>query len=76
MHTVRRFCAILAILTLLLCLLCACSGEGEPTPYAVEEHTHVYGHWYDAAPDEEGAPVTKEVRYCKICNNAEIREKE
>ena len=76
MHTVRRFCAILAILTLLLCLFCACAGEGEPASYETQAHTHVYGHWYDAAPDEEGAPVTKEVRYCKICNNAEIREKE
>jgi hypothetical protein len=51
-------------------------GEGEPTPYETEAHTHVYGHWYDAAPDEEGVPVTKEVRYCKICNHEEIREKE
>ena len=76
MNTVCRFCAVLVILAMLSCLLCACAGEGEPTPYEAEAHTHVYGHWHDAAPENEGEPVTKEVRYCKICNNEELRERE
>ena len=76
MNTAHRFCAVFAILALLLFLLCACATQGEPTLYAVEAHTHIYGHWYDAAPEAEGEPVTKEVRYCKICNCEELRDKE
>ena len=76
MNTCRRFCAILAILALISCLFCACAGEGTPTPYEIGEHTHVYGYWHDAVPEAEGEPVTKEVRYCKICNQEELREKE
>ena len=72
----RRFGVIFMILTLLWCLLCACATQGEPTPYEVEAHTHVYGHWHDAAPEAEGEPVTKEVRYCKVCNHEEIKNKE
>ena len=75
MNTCCRFCAIFVTLALCACLLCACAGEGEPTPYE-REHTHVYGHWYDVAPEEEGAPVTKQVRYCKICNQEEFKDKE
>ena len=76
MRTYGRFCVILMIVTLLFCLLCACAGEGDPVAYENEAHTHVYGHWCDAAPETEGAPVTKEVRYCKICHAEDIREKE
>ena len=69
MHTFRRFFAILMVFALLVCLLCACAGEGEPTRYE-QEHTHVYGHWYDST--EAG----REVRYCKICGTYEVRVKE
>ena len=69
-----RFLAFFAILALLCCLFSACSGRGESEPYA-GEHTHVYGHWQDAAPTS-GDEVTHEVRYCKICHHEEIRDKQ
>ncbi len=71
-----RFCAVLALLLLLSCALLACAGEGDPTAYENEAHTCVFGHWYDAAPEGEGQPVTHEVRYCKICHAEDVREKE
>ncbi len=75
MRTYLRFCVCFMVLTLLFCLLCACAGEGDPITYNGQEHTHVYGHWYDAAPETADAPVTHEVRYCKICHAEDVREK-
>ena len=70
-----RFFALFAGIRLLLSfLLTGCSAKGEPTPYR-REHAHVYGDWYDAAPDEEGAPITRQVRYCKICRDEQTRER-
>ena len=68
--------AILALLLLLSCALLSCAGEGDPITYNGQEHTHVYGHWYDAAPETEGGAVTHEVRYCKICHAEDVRVKE
>lgn len=73
---IRRICAVLALLTCLSWMLVACAESGEPIPYTAGEHIHAYGHWVDAAPENEGAPVTKEVRYCKVCHLEEVREKE
>ena len=61
-----RIAKIAALLLVLAFLLCACGARGEVLSYA-EEHTHVYGYWYDTTPatcQAEGARV----RYCKICH--------
>ena len=55
-----------ALLLALVFLLCACATRSGVLSYT-EEHTHVYGHWYDTTPvtcQEAGARV----RYCKICH--------
>ena len=75
LRTYLRFCVVLMILALLSCVLPACEEAGDPVTYSEVEHTHTYGHWYDAAPETEGAPVTREVRYCKICHAEDVREK-
>ena len=75
MTRLRGYGAFLLILVLLAGVLCACAGKGDGTPYT-EEHTHTFGHWYDAEPESEGAPVTLQVRYCKICHAEETRAKE
>ena len=72
----QRFLTLLALVLLCISLLCACASQGEPAAYDTGEHTHVYGKWCDAAPTEEGAAVTHEVRYCKICHAEETRSKE
>ena len=75
MNTYARFCVVLACLVLLLCLLAACAADGEPEAYLPAEHTHTYGYWYDAAP-EEGDTAPRQVRYCRICHAEEVRVKE
>ena len=76
MRTYARFCVIFLVLAaLLLCV--ACAADGEPQSYDTENHAHSFsGEWYDVAPAEEGAPVTEEVHYCRICHAAETRPKE
>ena len=76
LRTYLRFCVIALLLALLACALLACAQTGDPVTYGEGEHTCVFGHWCDAAPDAEGGAVTKEVRYCKICHTEETREKE
>lgn len=71
-----KFFVILVILALVLCGLTACAGEGRTVVYAEQEHTCAFGRWSDAAPESEGAPITHEVRYCKVCHAEETRVKE
>lgn len=70
-----RVFAVLAALALLLCVTTACGGEGRTVTYAEQEHTCAFGHWSDAAPENEGDPITQEVRYCKVCHAEELRPK-
>jgi hypothetical protein len=69
-----RFLAIFVIATLLLLSLSGCEGDHKSHPYEDSTHTHVYGHWQDAATAE--GERAKEVRYCKICHLEEIRDKQ
>ena len=74
MNAIRKICAALAVLCALL--LVACTANGEPQAYANGECVHSFsGQWYDVAPAEEGAPVTEQVHYCRICHAAETRPK-
>ena len=75
MRYVRSF-AVMAALALLLCAVTACAGEGRTVTYAEQEHICAFGHWSDAAPANEGEPVTHEVRYCKVCHKEELRVRE
>jgi len=59
----RIFALLCAVLVL---LLTACGGTGDPVLYVDESHEHVYGFWYDVKPltcVSEG----EQIRYCKIC---------
>lgn len=74
MHRIKRYGALLLALLLLTGALCACAGEGKPTPYA-GEHIHTFGPWQDAtevAADGSRVPAGQ-IRYCKICNAEERR---
>ena len=51
-----------ALLAALLLFGCSC-GARRAEPYE-KEHEHVYGFWYEA---EDGT----QVRYCKICHQAQ-----
>ncbi len=62
MRTVK----VTALLLALLFLLCACGARDGVHAYT-EEHTHVYGHWYDATPATCQTSGVR-VRYCKICH--------
>lgn len=61
-----RIVRITALLLALLFLLCACGARDGVHAYT-EEHTHVYGHWYDATPATCQTSGVR-VRYCKICH--------
>lgn len=61
-----RIVKITALFLALLFLLCACSARKGVHAYT-EEHTHVYGYWYDATPATCQASGVR-VRYCKICH--------
>ena len=75
MNAIRRICVALAVLCALF--LVACTADGAPQPYANGACVHSFSStWYDVAPAEEGAPVTEEVHYCRICHTPETREKE
>lgn len=76
MKAYLRLCAVFVSLMLLAGILSACADVGDPVTYGEIDHTHVYGHWYDVAPEEDGEPVTRQARYCKICHDEDIREKE
>ena len=74
--TYVKFFVLLAILALFWCGLTACAAEGRTVVYAEQEHTCAFGRWSDAAPEGEGALITHEVRYCKVCHAEETRVKE
>ena len=75
MRAFYKVCIVLTVLTALF--LTACTANGEPQPYASGACVHSFGRqWFDVAPAEEGAPVTEEVHYCRICHAAETRPKE
>jgi hypothetical protein len=76
MRTYARLCVTALILCLLL-LGTSCTLSGEVLPYDSGSHAHSFsGQWFDVAPATEGAPVTEEVHYCRICHAAETRPKE
>ena len=76
MRTCARFCVITLLLSLLL-LCVSCTPASKAQPYDTGSHAHSFsGQWFDVAPAIEGAPVTEEVHYCRICHAAETRPKE
>ena len=75
MTRLRGLALICLAFLLLLPLLTGCNEAEDAAPYE-KAHQHVYGDWYDAAPAEEGAPITEQVRYCKICRDEQTRAKE